>query len=137
MDRVSRDGQGAEGRHGRRPLTRPAALAVNHRLADWDGGRRYTCPTWEIDRMSDSRRFVFAGFQPFEVYEVGFANLLPDAKRRGAASDPIEVIEWAGEPLATREVALLMNISDDDATSALRGSQATEIPLQSSSFWTL
>lgn len=113
----------------------PAALAVDHRLADWEGGRRYTCPTWEIDRLSDSQRFVFAGFQPFDVYEVAFANLLPQVERRAPATDPLEAISWAGEPLATREVALVMGIDDEAADDALRGSGATEIPLQSSSFW--
>jgi hypothetical protein len=114
----------------------PAALAVDHRLANWDGGRRYTCPTWEIERAADAQRAVFAGFQPYEVYEVALANLLPHVKQRAPAPDPIEVIWWAGEPLATREVARVMDISDDEADDALRGSHATEIPLQSSSFWT-
>ena len=113
----------------------PAALAVDHRLADSEQGRRYTCPSWEIDRAADGQRFVFAGFQPFEVYEVGLANLLPHVERRAPATDPAEVLAWAGEPLATREVALVMDISDAEATDALRGSGATEIPLQSSSFW--
>jgi predicted DsbA family dithiol-disulfide isomerase len=114
----------------------PAALAVDHRLADSDGGRRYTCPTWELNRVSDKQRFVAAGFQPYEVYEVALANLLPDVEQRAAADDPIEVLWWAGEPLATREVALVMDIDDDKAHDALTGSAATEIPLESSSFWT-
>lgn len=114
----------------------PAALAVDHRLAGPQDERRYTCPTWESERVSDGQRIVFAGFQPFEVYEVAFANLMPHVKPREPAPDPVEAIWWAGEPLATREVALLMGISDDEADDALHGSTATEIPLESSSFWT-
>lgn len=114
----------------------PEALAIDRRLADSDDGRRYTCPSWEIERASDGLRVSAPGFQPYDVYEVLLANLLPEVDLRAPAPDPIEVLWWAGEPLATREVAVVMDVSDDEADKALRGSHANEIALESSSFWT-
>jgi predicted DsbA family dithiol-disulfide isomerase len=112
-----------------------SAQVLDHRLADANGGRRYTCPTWEIEGVAGAPRFTLPGFQPFDSYEVVLANLLPEVKRNPAPTDPTEVLWWAGEPLATREVGVVMEISDEDAHDALKGSGATEIPLQSSSFW--
>lgn len=113
------------------------ARALDHKLSDWAGGRRYPTPSWEITRREDGLTLSIPGFQPFEAYEVAIANLIPDVQRRGPASDPAEVLEWAGEPLATREVARVLDRSDEDAASALRTSGATEIELASGSFWRL
>lgn len=113
-----------------------SARILDHRLADSPDGRRYTCPSWELEADTGGHRFTIPGFQPFDVYEVTLANLLPEVERRTAPDDPIEVLWWAGEPLATREVAAVMEISDEAADDALRGSHLTEIPLQTSSFWT-
>ena len=35
----------------RRPM--PAARVLDHKLANWSGGRRYTCPSYEITRIAD------------------------------------------------------------------------------------
>src|SRR4051812_19460999 len=50
-----------------------AALALEHKLAP---GPRYTCPSYEIERVGDSGwpRFDAPGFQPVEVYEAAIAN---------------------------------------------------------------
>src|SRR5215213_2792493 len=60
-------------RLARRPS--PASLAQIHKLASTDdGGRRYTCPSFEITGP-DGRRADIPGFQPVEVYETAIANL--------------------------------------------------------------
>ena len=35
----------------RRPMQ--AARVLDHKLANWSGGRRYTCPSYEVTRLSD------------------------------------------------------------------------------------
>ncbi len=100
----------------RQPL--PAALVLDERLADWEGGRRYTCPSYEI-RVDGGEPIAIPGFQPWPVYDVALANLAPDAPRRKAPENVSEVLEWAAEPLATREVAVVMGIEHDEAATAL------------------
>src|SRR4051794_222033 len=56
----------------------PAALVLGHKLAPWGRGRRYTCPSYELEVLGDGgARAVIPGFQPGEAYEVALANLLP------------------------------------------------------------
>jgi len=113
----------------------PAALAQDDRLAPWgDGGRRYTCPSYEIVRLADGRQFDVPGFQPVKVYEAALANLLPDAERREPPDAVLELLAWAGEPLATREVAVVCCIDHDDAREQL-GRVATERPLGFDGLW--
>jgi predicted DsbA family dithiol-disulfide isomerase len=114
----------------------PAALVLDARLADWEGGRRYTCPSFEVTRTADGAQIAIPGFQPFAAYDVAFANLLPDVARRPAPSSVEEVLGWAGVPLATREVAEVCEISTDDARAALE-SVATERTLGTDSLWSL
>jgi hypothetical protein len=97
----------------------PGALALVHKLAaTGDGGHRYTCPSYEIQREDGSSLSV-PGFQPTAAYEVAIANLLPDAERRADPSGVREVLEWADEPLATVEVAAVCGIGLEDARAAL------------------
>ena len=100
----------------RHPL--PAALVLDARLADWEGGRRYTCPSYEI-RVDGSEPVAIPGFQPWPAYDVALANLAPDAPRREDPESVSEVLEWAAEPLATREVAVVMGIEHEQAAAAL------------------
>ncbi|MDQ6834764.1 MAG: DsbA family protein [Actinomycetota bacterium] len=59
----------------------PSALGLVHKLAGTDdGGHRYTCPSYEIQR-SDGVHLSVPGFQPVDAYEVAIANLLPEARR--------------------------------------------------------
>ena len=52
----------------RRPT--PAALALAHKLAPTgDGGYRYTCPSYELQRSSDGALLSAPGFQPTLAYE--------------------------------------------------------------------
>jgi len=46
----------------REPL--PAAQVLDEKLANWSGGRRYTCPSYEIVRKADGVRIAVPGFQP-------------------------------------------------------------------------
>jgi predicted DsbA family dithiol-disulfide isomerase len=96
------------------------ALALSHKLAGTgDGGHRYTCPSYEIERASDELSLSVPGFQPLASYEVAVANLLPEARRRADPRDVREVLVWAGEPLATAEVAAVCAIGLADARERL------------------
>jgi hypothetical protein len=111
-----------------------AARVLDHKLADWSGGRRYTCPSYEIARESDGVRVAVPGFQPFAAYDVVLANLVPGSERRDPPQAVLEVLEWAGEPLATREVAVVCDISHDEAREAL-GRVAVERHLGFDGLW--
>ncbi|HEY8624520.1 MAG TPA: DsbA family protein [Solirubrobacteraceae bacterium] len=101
----------------RRPT--PRALALSHKLAQTDDGRRYTCPSYEIERATDGVRLAVPGFQPLAAYEVTIANLCPQAERRGDPDSVEEVLIWADEPLATAEVAAVCAIELEDARERL------------------
>ena len=66
-----------------------------------------------------SRTLTVPGFQPYAAYEVAIANLAPELERRGAAESALEVLEWAGEPLAAIEVAAIRGIELDEAREEL------------------
>jgi len=97
----------------------PAARVLDDKLANWSGGRRYTCPSYEIVRRSDDVRIAVPGFQPFAAYDVVLANLVPGTERRDPPGSALEVLEWAGEPLATREVAVVCDIPHEEAREQL------------------
>jgi predicted DsbA family dithiol-disulfide isomerase len=111
-----------------------AALAMDDKLAPWPGGRRYTCPSYEIVRLGDRLQIDAPGFQPAAVYEAALANLAPGASRRPAPESVLELLEWAGEPLATREVAVVCEIEHDEARERL-GRVATERHLGFDGLW--
>ncbi len=117
----------------RNPL--PAALVLDERLADWEGGRRYTCPSYEIS-VDGGDPIAIPGFQPWRAYDVALANLAPDAPRRAAPENVSEVLEWAAEPLATREVAVVMGIEHDEAAKAL-AEVAERREVGGDAYWTL
>ncbi len=113
-----------------------SARVLDHKLANWSGGQRYTCPSYEITRLSDGVTIAVPGFQPFAVYDVVLANLVPGTERRPVAEEVTEVLEWAEGPLATREVAVLADIEQADAREQL-GRVASERHVGSDGFWTL
>jgi predicted DsbA family dithiol-disulfide isomerase len=121
-------------RAAREPM--PAARALDHKLANWSGGQRYTCPSYEIERLEDGTRISVPGFQPFAAYDVVLANLLPDLDRRDSPDDAAEVLDWAGTPLASQEVATIMDIPHSDARELL-GRVADERHVGADGFWTL
>jgi len=121
-------------RAARRPM--PAARVLDHKLANWSGGRRYTCPTYEITRLSDHVTIVVPGFQPLAVYDVVLANLIPGTERRATAAGVEEVLRSSPGPLATREVAVVADLDQEDARERL-GRVAVERHVGSDGFWTL
>ncbi|WP_217922830.1 DsbA family protein [Miltoncostaea oceani] len=118
----------------RRPL--PAALVLDERLANWSGGRRYTCPSYEMTRIEDGVRIAVPGFQPFAAYDVIMANLVPGVRRAAPAASAEEVLGWTGTPLATKEVAVVRDIPFEEAREEL-GRVAVEEHVGSDGFWTL
>ena len=124
-----------EDRAAARNTTR-AALAIDHELAAANGGRHYTCPSYEIVRFDDGTQIDVRGFQPYDAYEVALANLAPDAELRAPPKSVLELLEWAREPLATREVAVVCEIEHDEAREQL-GKVATERELGFDGLWSV
>jgi 2-hydroxychromene-2-carboxylate isomerase len=120
-------------RLAREPL--PAARVLDHKLANWSGGRRYTCPSYEITRLSDGVTVSVPGFQPFAAYDVVLANLVPGLDRRPPPDSVEEVLRWAGTPLASKEVAVVCDIPVEDAREQL-GRVAVEQHVGADGFWT-
>ncbi len=114
----------------------PAARVLDHKLANWSGGRRYTCPSYEITRLSDGVRIAVPGFQPFAVYDAILANLVPGLDRRVAPSSAAEVLAWKGIPLSTQEVAVVCDVPFDAAREEL-GRVATQTYVGADGFWEL
>jgi 2-hydroxychromene-2-carboxylate isomerase len=115
----------------------PKALALAHKLARTDqGGHRYTCPSYEVRRDGDGASVSVPGFQPLAAYEVAVANLFPGAERRDDPEDVVEVLAWAGEPLATAEVAAVCVIGLDEARERL-GRVASEEHVGFDGLWDL
>jgi predicted DsbA family dithiol-disulfide isomerase len=118
----------------REPLA--AARVLDHKLANWSGGRRYTCPSYEIVRVSDGVRIAVPGFQPWAVYDVVTANLVPGVDRREPPDSVEQVLEWTGTPLATKEVAVVCDIGFAEARERL-GRVADEHHVGADGFWSL
>jgi 2-hydroxychromene-2-carboxylate isomerase len=119
----------------------PAAVALSHKLARSaeDPSRwRYTAPSLVFTRASDRLTIEAPGFQPSLSYEVAVANLAPALERRAAPASVGELLEWAGEPLATQEVAEVLGISREEAREQLSGQTgAVEQQAGSDAFWAL
>lgn len=119
----------------------PAAVALSHKLARAaeDPSRwRYTAPSLVFTRASDRLTIEAPGFQPSLAYEVAVANLEPGIVRRAAPADVGELLEWAGEPLATQEVAEVLGVEREQARERLAAqSGAVEQRAGSDGFWTL
>ena len=121
-------------RLARQPLA--PARVLDHKLANWSGGRRYTCPSYEMRRLMDDVRISVPGFQPFATYDVVSANLVPGENRRPEPGSVEEVLRWAGEPLATQEVAVVCCISFEEARAEL-GRVAVERHIGADGLWSL
>jgi len=96
-----------------------AARVLDAKLANWSGGRRYTCPSYEILRLEDGVRIAVPGFQPFPVYDVILANLVPNVERREPPGSAEEVLRWTGAQLASKEVAVVCDVSVEHAREDL------------------
>ena len=107
-----------------------------HKLAPTsDGGHRYTCPSYEIQRP-DAVSLSVPGFQSVAAYEVAVANLAPEAARREDPGSVRDVLEWADGPLATAEVAAVCGIELQDARAQL-GTVAVEEHIGFDGLWHL
>jgi len=76
------------------------------------------------------------GFQPFHVYDVITANFVPGLERREPPSSVAEVLEWAGGPLATQEVAVICDLTPLEAREQLART-ARMTPLGTDGLWSL
>ena len=115
----------------------PAARVLDNKLANWSGGRRYTCPSYEIVRTADGVRIAVPGFQPFAVYDVITANLVPGLDRRdAAASRSRRCCAGRARRWPRKEVAVVCDIRFADARERL-GRVAVEQHVGADGFWTL
>lgn len=115
----------------------PAARALDHKLGGPREQRRYTAPTYEIARADGAATpVVIPGFNPIEAYETAIANLAPELPRRAKPARVEDVLTWAGAPLATAEVALVMQLDPEQARAALT-QVATPHAAGADFYWTL
>jgi 2-hydroxychromene-2-carboxylate isomerase len=113
----------------------PAARALDHKLGGPRSRRRYTAPSYELTRH-DGVQAVVPGFNPVEAYEVAIATLAPELVRQPKPKHVADVLAWAGEPLATAEVALIAQLDPRDARAAL-SRVATPVAAGADFYWTL
>jgi len=112
----------------------PAAHALDHKLGGPPGQRRYTAPSYELATAAGS--FALPGFNPVEAYEAAIANLAPELVRRPKPTSVEELLAWAGEPLATAEVAAVAQLDDTAARVAL-GRAGRAQPAGADCYWAL
>jgi 2-hydroxychromene-2-carboxylate isomerase len=117
----------ADAAAARDPL--PAARALDHKLGGPPDERRYTAPSYVIDGVA------IPGFTPVEAHEAVIANRAPDLPRRPKPESVQQLLDWAGEPLATAEVALIMQLDLERARDALRPVARFE-PAGADGYWT-
>jgi predicted DsbA family dithiol-disulfide isomerase len=113
-----------------------AARALDHKLGGPPSERRYTAPSYELARSTGGPVVTAPGFNPVEVYETAIANLAPSLVRRPKPTSAEEVLEWAGEPLATAEVAAIMQRSIPAAHAMLQHVGRPE-PAGADFYWTI
>ena len=119
----------------------PASRAQDYKLGGPAQERRYTCPSYELERTTPppadwptAGRVDLPGFRPVEAYEAAIANLAPELTRRPDPTDVAEVLAWAGMPLATAEVAAVCNRELPDVREAL-SRVATFAPVGGDGYW--
>jgi 2-hydroxychromene-2-carboxylate isomerase len=98
-----------------------APIHAQDRHSTSDGPVRYTAPS-VIFEHEDGGRFEVGGFQPFEAYDTGLANLDPGLERRPAPETVLDALAEFPEGLTTAEAASVTRASDlvdaDDAATA-------------------
>jgi 2-hydroxychromene-2-carboxylate isomerase len=97
----------------------PAARALDHKLGGPAERRRYTAPSYEITRDDDGTTIAIPGFNPVETYEAAIANLAPELVRAAKPESVSDVLAWAGQPLATAEVAAITQLDATRTRAAL------------------
>ncbi len=114
----------------------PAARALDHKLAPAGDGRRYSAPSLVVHGPGGSR-LEAPGFQPVAVYEALVANAAPQLERRAEPEGVEEVLAWAGEPLATAEVAAVLGVDRPAARARLEEAGARPSAVGADAFWAL
>jgi predicted DsbA family dithiol-disulfide isomerase len=113
-----------------------AALARDDKLGGPADERRYTAPSYELANRERGAHAAVPGFNPIEAYETAIANLAPDLVRRGRPRSVEAVLDWAGGPLATAEVASIAQLDRADARDQL-DRVARPLPAGADFYWTL
>jgi hypothetical protein len=111
-----------------------AARALDHKLGGPRSQRRYTAPSYELVNPATGALAAVPGFNPIEAYEVAIASLAPELARQPPPATVDELLAWAGEPLATMEVAAVMQLTPVAARVAL-GRAATPIAAGADFYW--
>ena len=121
----------------------PASRAQDYKLGGPPEERRYTCPSYELERSAPppedwptANRVDLPGFRPVEAYEAAIANLAPELARRADPEDADTVLAWAGMPLATVEVAAVADRPVADVREELSRS-ARFTPVGGDGYWSL
>ena len=121
----------------------PASRAQDYKLGGPAEERRYTCPSYELERIDPpptdwptADRVDLPGFRPIEAYEAALANLAPDLRRREDPAGVEAVLAWAGMPLATAEVAAVCDRDIPDVRMELARAAAFE-PVGGDGYWSL
>jgi 2-hydroxychromene-2-carboxylate isomerase len=112
----------------------PEARALDHKLGGPPEERRYSAPSYELRRADGGMTVSVPGFNPVETYETAMANLAPELERRPKPTTVEELLTWAGEPLATAEIAAVMQLDIEDAWAAA-GQVARAIPAGAEFYW--
>ncbi len=105
----------------------PAARRLDHKLGGPREQRRYTTPSYELGEIS------VPGFNPIEAYDVALAA--QGLTRRPAPESVTELLEWAGEPLATAEVVAVLRRPEQQVRAAL-AREAAPIAAGADFYWT-
>jgi hypothetical protein len=119
----------------------PASRAQDYKLGGPPEERRYTCPSYELERTAPARedwhtadRVDLPGFRPVEAYEAALANIAPELTRRPDPETVEEVLAWAGMPLATAEVAAVCDRPITDVREELAHVAAFD-PVGGDGYW--
>ncbi len=93
------------------------------------------CPfAWSAEPSRRKLQWLYGEQIRWRPRMVVLANLVPGSERRAPPASVLEVLEWAGEPLATREVAVVCDIGHDEAREQL-GRVASERHLGFDGLW--
>ena len=119
----------------------PASRAQDYKLGGPPEERRYTCPSYELERTTPApadwptaERVDLPGYRPVEAYETAIANLAPELERRPDPESVEAVIAWARMPLATAEVAMVADRDLDDVREEL-SHVAAFTPVGGDGYW--
>jgi hypothetical protein len=120
----------------------PASLAQDYKLGGPEEERRYTCPSYELIRVTEppvdwptASRVDLPGYRPIEAYETALANIGPELVRRPDPESVEEVLAWAGMPIATAEVAAVCDREVADVRAEL-ARVGTFLPVGGDGYWT-